>query len=372
MNICYISNSAAPSKNASSLQIAKLCEGLSKLGHKVTLIKPNTGKKINYNNFYKIQKKYKITVIKYFSKFPIGINYYLYSFASLLISGFHKQDIYITRNFLISIILSILGKKHLIEIHDDILIEGRIVQFLIRKFKFLNNKNLLKIIVTTHTLKKRYIDYCKVKKEKVYVLHNASSLKPNFKKYKKKPTHLNIGYFGSIYKSRGIEMIIKLSEVDKQNKYFIYGGTNFEINTLKRKFKNKNLVFKSYIPYSKIFNELKKIDLCILPYKSKITVAGNVGNISDYTSPLKVFDYMITGKLIVCSDLKVIREVLKNNKNSILIKNFQNKKQWQSKIKLISKNFLKYSNIRAKAFNYAKKHNIDWRVKKLMSFTRIN
>ena len=81
---------------------------------------------------------------------------------------------------------------------------------------------------------------------------------------------------------------------------------------------------------------------------------------------------MITGKLIVCSDLKVIREVLKNNKNSILIKNFQNKKQWQSKIKLISKNFLKYSNIRAKAFNYAKKHNIDWRVKKLMSFTNIN
>ena len=85
MNICYISNSAAPSKNASSLQIAKLCEGLSKFGHQVTLIKPNTGKSLNYYNFYNIRKKYKIIVIKYFNKFPRGINYYLYSIVSLLI-----------------------------------------------------------------------------------------------------------------------------------------------------------------------------------------------------------------------------------------------------------------------------------------------
>ena len=35
MNICYISNSAAPSKNASSLQTAKLCEALSKIDTKL-------------------------------------------------------------------------------------------------------------------------------------------------------------------------------------------------------------------------------------------------------------------------------------------------------------------------------------------------
>ena len=133
MNICYISNSAAPSKNASSLQIAKLCEGLSKFGHKVTLIKPNTGKKINYYNFYNIKKKYKIITIKYFTKFPTGINYYIYSFISLFISDFKKYDIFITRNFFISVILSILKKKHIVEIHDDILNEGRIVQLLVGK-----------------------------------------------------------------------------------------------------------------------------------------------------------------------------------------------------------------------------------------------
>ena len=45
LRICYISNSASPSNNASSLQTAKLCEYLVKNGNKVKLILPNTGLK---------------------------------------------------------------------------------------------------------------------------------------------------------------------------------------------------------------------------------------------------------------------------------------------------------------------------------------
>ena len=93
--------------------------------------------------------------------------------------------------------------------------------------------------------------------------------------------------------------------------------------------------------------------MALLPYTSKITVSGNVGDISLYTSPLKIFDFMKAGKLILCSDLKVIREILVNNHNSLLIKNFKNKKIWLNKIRLISSNFKKYDKIRFNAFNYA-------------------
>ena len=37
---------------------------------------------------------------------------------------------------------------------------------------------------------------------------------------------LKIGYFGSIYKSRGYKLIIELAKLDKKNKYFIYGNIN--------------------------------------------------------------------------------------------------------------------------------------------------
>ena len=112
MKICYISNSAAPSRNASSLQTAKLCESLSLLGHQVTLILPNTGiPKINYFKFYNIKSKFKITKLKYFNKFPIGINYYLYTFFSLINSKFKTQNLFITRNFFTSLVLCFFKKK---------------------------------------------------------------------------------------------------------------------------------------------------------------------------------------------------------------------------------------------------------------------
>lgn len=368
LNICYISNSAAPSKNASSLQISKLCEELSKMGNSVTLILPNTGfLKKNYHNFYKIKHRFQIKRIKFFNKFPIGLNYYLYSFFSILFSNYRKQDLFITRNFFTSILLSLLNKKHIFEIHDDISIEGRFVNFLVKKIKILNLKTVIKIITTTKSLKKKYIKYG-IKKFKICVLHNASSLKSQIKKYQINPKKLKIGYFGSIYNSRGIEMIIKISKIDKKNNYFVYGGTKEQILNIKKNFNNKNIYFYSHIPYSKVYKKLLSIDVCILPYTSKITVSGNVGDISKYTSPLKLFDYMKLGKIIISSNLKVLNEVLHHKKNCILINNFTDENAWLREIYKINKNIKKYDKIRQSAFNYAKIHDINWRSSKLLSF----
>ena len=368
MKICYISNSAAPSRNASSLQTAKLCESLSLLGHQVTLILPNTGiPKMNYFKFYNIKSKFKITKLKYFYKFPKGINYYLYTFFSLINSKFKTQNLFITRNFFTSLVLCFFKKKHILEIHDDLTIEGRIMKFLIKNFDILNNKSIIKIITTTNTLKLRYKKKYKVDNNKILVLHNASSLIARFKNYTKIKKKLNIGYFGSLYKSRGLDLIIKISKLDKDNNYIVYGGDNIMVNYLKEKYNYNNLRFNQYIPYSKVNKILNTIDICILPYTKKITVAGNIGDISKYTSPLKIFDYMITGKLIICSNLKVIKEVLKNNYNSLLIDDFLNIESWVRTINSIKKNNKKFNKLRLNAYNFANKFNSKWRAKSLIS-----
>ena len=368
MNICYISNSAAPSKNASSLQTAKLCEELSRQGHKINLILPKTGElNKNYFNFYNIKYKFRIIRLENFKEFPVGFNYYLFSFFSIMASNFKNQNLFITRNFFTSFLLSVLNKKHLFEVHDDILIEGRIIRFLVKYIKILNFASVLKVITTTDSLKKRYANYG-IKKEKIHILHNASSLRSKFKKYSKFKKKLNIGYFGSIYQSRGIEIILKISHADQKNNYIIYGGDKKEIDELKKKYRNKNLFLHSHISYSKIKKELDKIDICILPYTKKITVSGNVGDISKYTSPLKVFDYMKMGKLIICSNLPVLREILNHNSNCLLVNKYENINEWLKKINTIKQNLKKFNKIRFNAYNYANKFNIHWRVKKILTF----
>ena len=367
MKISVISNSASPSKNASSLQTAKLCESMAKIGHEVSLILPSTGYKKNLFNFYNIKSKFKIYRIKFFKKFPIGINYYLYSLSAIFLSSFKDQDYIITRNFFTSYILCILKKKHFIEVHDDLSIEGRVIRFLVFFTKFLNSNTIIKLITTTHTLKKVFIKKYGVKKEKIQVLHNASSLNIKFKNYKNLKKKLNIGYFGSIFESRGLKIITKLSEIDKDNNYFIYGGEKKDIISLKKKFKNSNIFFSQFIPYSSIKDKLKKIDICILPYTKKITVSGNVGDISNYTSPLKVFDYMKTGKLIICSNLKVIREVLIDNENSLLVDDFENINSWLNTISAIKHNKKRFNKIRHNAYNFGNKYNSMWRIRNLLS-----
>lgn len=368
MNICYISNSAAPSKNASSLQTANLCAELVKQGHKVQLILPNTGLNKNYFKYYGIKNYFKILKLKKFNKFPRGLYYYLYSIFSVSASNPKKQDLYITRNYFTLFILVLLKKKSILEIHNDLKIEGRIIKLIVKFTKYLNSKFILNIITTTKSLKKKFVNDYGVNKNKIKVLHNTSSLSFRFKETPKRKKRINIAYFGSIYSSRGIDLFLELSKIDLKNNYFLFGGSSIEILKLKEKFDNKNLFLNSYQPYSEIKKYINKVDVALLPYTSKITVSGNVGDISLYTSPLKIFDFMKAGKLILCSDLKVIREILVNNHNSLLIKNFKNKKIWLNKIRLISTNFKKYDKIRLNAFNYAKKYNQNWRVKKLLTF----
>lgn len=76
---------------------------------------------------------------------------------------------------------------------------------------------------------------------------------------------------------------------------------------------------------------------------------------------------MKLGKLIISSNLPVLKEVLINNYNSILIKDFKNEKNWLNKIQLINNSLDRHNSIKKNAFTYAKKFDLDWRVKKLLS-----
>ena len=110
MKICYLSNTAVPSKSAASIQIIKMCENFSKLNNKVLLITSNASKE-NVFDFYGVKKSFQITKLKNFETFPLGVKYYLFSIVSILESLKFNPDIYITRNFFTSFLLSILRKK---------------------------------------------------------------------------------------------------------------------------------------------------------------------------------------------------------------------------------------------------------------------
>ncbi len=365
MKICYLSNSAMPSKNASAIQIVKMCEAFSQLNNEVVLITTNV---FQYNTsifkFYDVKKKFILDRVKNFEKFPLGINYYFFSIFSILKSFKYKPDIYITRNFFSCFLLVLLRKRIVIELHHGLDMESRVVRFLVKYLNFLNSNKIVKAIAITKNVRDYFLKYHRVKKDKFLILPSGTSIK---KKYfnPKKRNSLNIGYLGSLYKSRGSNLIIKLAQIDNSNNYYLYGDNkNLEKKNFIRSIKNLRL--KNQVPYKEISKILSTMDVLIMPYTSSVTVSGDVGDITNFTSPLKLFDYLSMGKTILCSNLDVLREVVKEKKNVVFINNFENIYAWKNeidKIKILNEKRLIISK---NNFDLSKRYTLKNRAKKIL------
>ena len=365
MKICYLANTAVPSTTASAIQIIKMCESFSKLEHEVLLITSNASNKKVFD-FYGVKSKFQIKKLKKYQKFPLGLKYYLFSFSSIIESLNFKPDIYITRNFFTSFLLTIFGKKNILELHHGIEEESRIVRFIVKNLNFFNHKQLLKLVAITNGVKKYYQKKFSIKSNKFIVAPSGTSIENKFFNnilhIKKK---LNIGYFGSLYKSRGVDLILKLSKIDKENKYFIFGNLK-NYRNIKNKFYSQNLSINDYLPYKSVPKNILKMDILLMPYQEKIVAAGNVGNIIDFTSPLKLFDYMASGKIIISSKIKVLQEILKEKKNVIFIKNFNNAYAWKKEILKIKFMSDKRYIISKNNFEMSKNYKLKERAKRIL------
>ena len=109
------------------------------------------------------------------------------------------------------------------------------------------------------------------------------------------------------------------------------------------------------------------MDILLMPYTDKTTFSGNYGDIVNFMSPMKMFDYLGAGKIIISSEIKVLKEILKKNYNSILIRNYLNVIEWKKKIEMLDLNSSFSKKLRTNALITAKKYNWIDRARKMIN-----
>lgn len=347
MKIVYIANSTIPSKSANSVHVMKMCEALKENGVNVTMIVPNIGEKNLLTNkqdefsFYGIREPFSIKYLKLISKEPIGIYQYLFSFLAVLNSFFYASSIIMTRNPIVALIAILLHKKVILEMHGNIEAISNLVHKIFQKFGLFHNLYMLKLIVISEKLKHIYMENFDITENKIEVLHDGVNLTV-FYPYNDsklfKNSNLQICYLGSLQKGRGLEMIIELAIYDQKNIYNIYGGEVEDVNywrsiCIEKNIQNINII--GHITNSHVPLILCENDILLMPYQKKVQVRGNE-NTSSWMSPMKMFEYMASGRVIISSDLPVIREVL-NDENSYLV-DPENISEWIQTIESISLN----------------------------------
>ena len=186
--------------------------------------------------------------------------------------------------------LSLFRIKHFLEIHGEL--KG-ISKFLLLYLNFINSKYIIKNIFITHELRKLY--FLNVKN--FLILPDAVDIK-NFKKKDKIKKIKKFCYIGNFYSGRGIEKILELANFFKNYTFDLYGKKDAEKNYISK----RNLNIFSFVKYKFVPKLLSKYDVLLMPYEEKVMVNSKSLNTSKYMSPLKMFDYLAAGKIIISSN----------------------------------------------------------------------
>ena len=143
------------------------------------------------------------------------------------------------------------------------------------------------------------------------------------------------------------ETILRISKILPKVNFHLYGDASV-LKVNQKKNINKKIKIKNRVNYRHVPKILSRYLIALMPYGDKISGRSNNLEISRYISPLKMFDYLSAGNLIIASKLKPYSHVLKNNSNSFLLDNKKNV-SWEKTINKVLQNPKRYRKIRIEA-----------------------
>ncbi|MDA7732103.1 glycosyltransferase [Candidatus Pelagibacter sp.] len=329
MKILYISKSIIPSRTANSIHVMKMCQAFADNGHEVVLLAPDV--KNHYEKdiediyeYYGTRKNFTIKKL-YHPNQKFGA--FLYTLAIFFYLFINKKFDLVYGRFLHGVYVATwLNNKVIYESHAPTF-DKKNHRLIVFK-NLIKSKYFIKMVVISEALKNMYLEKRYLSNTKIQIAHDGADEVVNFDRKINLLGHkenLKVGYVGHLYKGKGMEVIALLAnKLDDDIEIHIIGGLEKDIKFWKSKINSKNIFFYGFIPHQEISSYINALDICLLPNQKIVLAHGSESskefmNISDFTSPLKLFEYMSHRKAIIASDLPVIREVL-NEKNSILLK----------------------------------------------------
>ncbi len=361
--IIYIAEFSLPNMSAYAVHVLKMCDNFCKHGD-VELIIPH--KKGSYI-FKKIKKEYllkenfKITSLFSSKKRPSLFSRIYFSLKINNYLNLNNYNMIISRSIISSLMLAFLGKKNILEIHSEMTGSTKYL-FKISKLYFVR-KNLKFILLHSKLLK-----ILKIKSKNFCFLEDAVQ-KEDFSNNQQKMKKFTCAYSGSFAKGKGLETIYAIANKAPHIKFDLFGNRKTMDYNLSLKKIPKNIKFKGFLTYNKISNILPKYKILLMPYQKQVGVLIKKIDVSSYFSPLKLFEYMATGRIIIASDLKVYKKILRNYHNSIVL-NPNHTNKWVKKINQIFKT-KKYDYLGNNAKKDLKKYTWESRVNKVITFSKL-
>jgi glycosyltransferase involved in cell wall biosynthesis len=309
MKIVFISSTKIPSDAANSIQVMKVCQAFTQLGHAVTLLVP--GPQPSTSNF---QQHYGLTTAFPVEWLPIK-NRRLFPWKAVQRARRLRPDLLYTWPLQSAVLGLLAGIPSMVELHD--FPAGRFGPLWFRLFVTLPGKKRLLLVsdALRHALHKQYGSMSDgqevISPDGVDLERYASLPDPASARLvdglPEAPTVLCTGH---LYEGRGADLFLALAAKFPAISFVWVGGRPADVDRWrKRAVHLANVTFTGFVPNDRIPSYQAAGDVLLMPYGRAIATSSG-GNTAKICSPMKMFEYMAAGRAILSSDLPVLREVL--------------------------------------------------------------
>jgi glycosyltransferase involved in cell wall biosynthesis len=130
---------------------------------------------------------------------------------------------------------------------------------------------------------------------------------------------LSVGYIGHLYPGKGLEIVREVAAMAPWADFHVVGGREDIVERLRGDpTLPKNIRLHGFVPPARAERMIAAFDILLAPYQREVQIAGG-GETAAWMSPLKLFNYMAARKAILCSDLPVLREIIQDGRNGLLL-----------------------------------------------------
>jgi len=387
MKVAYVSHCNFPNRFAHSIQIMKNAQAWNVVADDFTLyINIDPIKYFQFNqqkldSFYGIKHSFSINktplffdiehwlLTKYTSGFSrILKNYYFKKAAKRLKKD--NVDVAYTRTVNFPKLAINKGIPVILESHNPLNSEHDNQEIL----NVINDDLFLSIVTISHELKSRMVSNG-IPPEKILVAPDGVDLDIYQDNLTKEEARELLGYpkqgkyalyVGHLYKDRGIKEILFSAEQSPDINFVIVGGHQSDIGYWQNEVNERslsNVELVGFVENQHISLYQWMADVLLMPYSKSCGT-------SEWMSPLKLFEYMASGRAIIASHFPVFDEILTDKKNCLLVE-ADNGHSLLEGISIAFEDSELMSNIGNQAFEDVKQYSWTARVKYIIEELKI-
>ena len=312
MKIAYLSAASIPSRGANSVQIMRMCSAMAQLGHDVELHAVRAEQNgVSDFEFYASEPNFRI--IKHTRRQIRVLG--AVDYAARMHRYFQRHarpDFFYAREIYSLAAVSRLGVPFCFEVHwrPRNPLQHRLESWLLAQ------PSCRQIVFISDALRQLYRRLIpSLPAERMAVAHDAADARSLVAPALRSDSNgrPRVGYVGSFFAGYGIELVPALAERLPGFDFTVIGGDPEGVQRFREQTRaSSNLEFLGFVPPARLPELYAKLDILIAPYQATTPHIG-------WISPMKLFEYMAYGKPIVCADHPVLREVLTNDVNSLLV-----------------------------------------------------